>query len=132
MVTRASLLVVSNPNYSKGFTLISRIIPYVFMIILLAAHFSRAGNEILAGITLLIPFLLLIKHKWVIYSLEILAYLSSVIWLQGAYQYIQIRVASGDDWVRLLAIMGTVALYSAWTGYFLPSDKIKEVYGLKR
>jgi len=132
MVIRASLQVDSNPNYSKGVSLASRIIPYVFMIIFLAAHFSRAGSGILAGLTLLVPFLLFIKQKWVIYALQILAYLSVVIWLHSAYQYIQIRIVSGDDWYRLLAIMGTVALYSAWTGFFLPSARIKDVYGLKQ
>ena len=100
------------------------------MIILLAAHFSRGGNDILAGLTLLVPFLFLIKQKWVIISLEIFAYLAAVIWLYGAYEYIQIRIASGDDWVRLLAIMGGVALYTAWTGFFLRSQKIKAVYGM--
>ena len=100
------------------------------MIILLAAHFSRGGNDILAGLTLLIPFLLFIKQKWVIISLEILAYLAAVVWLYGAYVYIQVRIATGDDWIRLLAIMGGVALYTAWAGFFLRSDKIKAVYGM--
>jgi len=108
----------------------SRIIPYVFMIILLAAHFSRGGNDILAVLTLLIPFLFFIKQKWVITSLEVIAYLSALVWLFGAYQYIQLRIASGDDWMRLLIIMGCVALYTAWTGFFLRSDKIKKVYGM--
>jgi len=100
------------------------------MIIFLAAHFSRGGNDILAGLTLLIPFLFFVKQKWVIISLEVVAYLSAVVWLYGAYQYIQLRTATGDDWIRLLIIMGGVALYSAWTGFFLRSEKIKETYGM--
>ncbi|MBT3228688.1 MAG: hypothetical protein HOD43_10365 [Candidatus Marinimicrobia bacterium] len=108
----------------------SRIIPYVFMIILLAAHFSRSGHDLLAILSLPIPLLFFVKQKWVIIALEIVAYLSALVWLFGAYQYIQIRSATGDDWVRLLIIMGCVALYSAWSGFFLRSGKIKEVYGM--
>lgn len=100
------------------------------MIILLAAHFSRAGSDLLAVMSLFIPLLFLVKQKWVILTLEIVAYLASVIWLYGAYAYIQIRIATGDDWMRLLIIMGSVALYTAWTGFFLRSEKIKAVYGL--
>jgi hypothetical protein len=100
------------------------------MIIFLAAHFSRGGNNILAVLTLLIPFLFFVKQKWVIISLEIVAYLAALVWLYGAYGYIQLRIATGDDWIRLLVIMGGVALYTAWTGFFLRSDKIKEVYGM--
>lgn len=110
--------------------MISRIIVYCFMILVLAAHFSRAGSDVVAIITLLVPLLFFIKQKWVIKTLESIAYLSAVIWLYGAYQYIQIRIATGEDWIRLLVIMGAVALYSAWSGYFLNSSRIKEVYGL--
>ncbi len=110
--------------------MISRIIAYSFMILLLAAHFSRAGNDIVAGITLLIPLLFFIKQKWVITTMEVIAYLSAIVWLYGAYQYIQIRIATGDDWIRLLVIMGAVALYTAWTGFFLRSPRIRKVYGL--
>ncbi len=110
----------------------SRIIPYVFMIILLAAHFSRSVSNIFAVIALLIPFLLFIKQKWVIISLEIVGYLAAIVWLLGAYQYIQIRIASGDGWIRLLIIMSCVALYSAWAGFFLRTGKMKDVYELNR
>jgi hypothetical protein len=100
------------------------------MIILLAAHFSRGNHNVLAIISLLIPFLFFIKQKWVIISLEVIAYLAALVWLYGAYEYIQLRIATGDDWVRLLIIMGCVALYTAWTGIFLRSDKIKDTYGM--
>ncbi len=100
------------------------------MVVLLAAHFSRAGNDLLAILVLLLPLLFFLKQKWVIQSLEMIAYLSALIWLFGAYQYIEIRIAAGDDWIRLLIIMGSVALYSAWTGFFLRSEKIKSIYGM--
>jgi len=112
--------------------MISRIIIYCFMIILMAAHFSRANHDILALISLLIPLLLFIKQKWVIDILEGVAYLSALVWLYGAYRYIQIRIATGDDWGRLLLIMGAVALFSAWSGYFLRSERIKEAYRSKK
>ena len=109
----------------------SRIINYSFMIVLLAAHFSRADNNILAILALGIPFLLLIKKKWVIDVLQGVSYLSAVVWLYGGYQYIQLRIEAGDDWLRLLLIMGVIALYSAWSGYWLRSAKIEEAYNIK-
>jgi len=107
----------------------SRIIPYVIMTLLLAAHFSRAGNSILMVISLLLPFLFFVKQKWVLPTLEIAAYLAAAAWLWSAYQYIQVRIATGDDWMRLLIIMGSVALFTAWTGFFLRSEKMKAAYG---
>ncbi len=108
----------------------SRIINYSFMIILLAAHFSRANNTFLAVLALGLPLLLLIKKKWVIYVLQGVSYLSAIIWLYSGYQYIQLRVEAGHDWLRLLLIMGAIALYSAWSGYWLRSSKIEEAYNI--
>jgi len=105
-----------------------RIINYSFMIVLLAAHFSRANNNILAVLTLAIPLLLFVKKKWVIDALQIVSYLAALVWVYGGYQYIQLRIEAGDDWVRLLFIMGAIALYSVWSGYWLLSEKVKETY----
>lgn len=99
------------------------IIVYSLMILLLSAHFSRADNNILSVITLLIPFLFFIKQAWVTYVLQIIGYLSALIWFYSAYSYIQIRQAAGEDWLRLLIIIGCVGLYSAWTGYRVGSTR---------
>ncbi len=109
--------------------MVSRIIVYAFMIILLAAHFSRADQNLLSIVVLLAPFLLFIRAKWVILSLQGLAYLATLAWLYSAYTYVQARIASGDDWLRLLFILGGVALYTFWAGYFLRSKQIESRYG---
>jgi len=109
----------------------AQIITYSFMILLLAAHFSRANNNLLAFVILVIPFLLFIKERWVIQVLQGVAYLATLVWIFAAYDYILIRIADGDDWQRLLIIMMAVALYSAFSGYFLMSKRVKERYGFE-
>ena len=109
--------------------MLSRIIVYCSMILLLAAHFSRGGQNLLAFFSLLLPFLLLIKGRWVIQTLQAMAYLAAAVWILSAYRYLQTRLANGDDWVRLLLILGAVALYSAWSGYFLRSAQMDARYG---
>lgn len=101
------------------------------MIILLAAHFSRANNPVLMVLALLVPFLLFIKKPWVIQALQGVSYLAAIVWVFSAYQYILIRISNGDDWQRLLIIMMAVALYSAWSGHFLVSIRVKELYGFE-
>lgn len=111
--------------------MISRIVAYAFTIILLAAHFSRAGMDALSALVILLPFLLFIKRPWVIQLLQTVAFLGVVAWLYSAYQYVQIRIANGDDWLRLLIILGAVALYTLWSGVFLRSGVMLEKYGLE-
>lgn len=110
----------------------SRVIAYSFMILILAAHFSRANSNILAVLALLIPFFLFIKKAWVIDVLQMLGYLAAVVWIFTGYQYVQLRIASGDDWIRLVFIIAAVAVYSAWSAYFLRSDRVKEIYGISK
>jgi len=106
----------------------SQIIVYSFMILLLAAHFSRANNDAVAVLILLIPFLLFIKKSWVIQVLQAVGYLASVAWLFSAYQYIQLRISAGEGWIRLAFIIVAIALYSAWSSYYLGSEKVKDTY----
>ena len=108
----------------------SRVIAYSFMILLLAAHFSRANNGFLAILTLLIPLLLFIRKGWVIYTLQIVGYLGAVVWIVSGYQYVQLRIAAGDDWIRLMLIIGAIAIYSSGSAYFLRSERVKEIYGI--
>jgi len=98
------------------------------MILLLAAHFSRANNNTLAIITLLIPLLLFIKKSWVIDLLQGVGALAAVVWTYTGYQYVQIRMTAGEDWIRLVLIIGAIVLYSAWSSYFLRSERVKEIY----
>jgi len=106
----------------------SRIISYSLMALILAAHFSRADQPILAVIVLLIPFLLFIKHSWVIYVLQTVGYLAAVIWIFVTYHFVQLRLAAGQDWVRLVIILGLVALYSAYSAYRLSAPDIRASY----
>lgn len=110
----------------------AQITAYSFMILLLAAHFSRANSNFLAIIALLIPFLLFIKKSWVIDLLQGVGGLAVVVWLYAAYQYVQLRIEARDDWVRLLFIIAAIALYSGWSSYFLRSEHVKETYGIKK
>lgn len=82
----------------------------------------------LAIVILLFPFLLLLKKAWVIDILQGLGALATLVWIYTGYQYVKIRLANGDDWIRLVLIIGSVALYTAWSTYFLRSKRVKEIY----
>ncbi|MBT5268334.1 MAG: hypothetical protein HOL70_02690 [Candidatus Marinimicrobia bacterium] len=106
----------------------AQIINYTFMILLLAAHFSRAGKDVLVIVILLIPFLFFIKQRWVIQLLQGVAFYATLVWSWSTYEYVSARMANGDDWIRLLFILVALAVYSAWCGYYLLSDRVKELY----
>jgi len=105
-----------------------RIFPIVFALILLAAHFSRNGNNILAIVSLLLPFLLFIKQIWVIHLLQAVTYLGGLAWAFGAYTLVNMRISFGQPWTRLLIIMAVVTVFTIWAGYWVKGPVVKEKY----
>lgn len=103
---------------------------YSLTTLLFAAHLWRGSHPVLAILILGVPFLLFIKKPFIIYALQGLAYLISILWVFSAYELIVMRIAEGQDWMRLLIILFIVALYSAASGVFLTLGKVPEIYAL--
>ena len=75
---------------------ILRLFPAIFSLLLLSAHFSRAGLTSLSLIFLLIPFLLLIKHAWVARFIQIFLVIGSIEWIRILFVYTNERQAIGE------------------------------------
>ncbi len=89
-----------------------RLFPICFAMILLAAHFSRNGNTLLAFATILLPFLLFIKRRWVIYFLQTFTWLGSLSWAVGTYNLVTSRMAYGQPWAHVYYFKHRYAIYN--------------------
>jgi len=105
-----------------------RVIPFILSFILLGAHFLRFGNIPLTLITLLIPFLLFIKKRWILHGLQILTLLGSLFWIKVTIDEAWVRVMAGVSWTRLALILGTVAIFTLWSAWLLSSKKVSTRY----
>jgi hypothetical protein len=105
-----------------------RVIPIIIAALLLAAHFLRAGNLLLTAVCGLMPLLLLIKKRWSVWALQLFAFAGVVIWLGVAITIVRQRIMLGDSWLRVLFILGGVALFTAAAGLLLNSAAVKERY----
>ncbi len=107
-----------------------RLLPVIFSFLMLSAHFSRAGNIVLSVIFLLIPVLLFFRKKWVARTLQVLLIFGAIIWVKTTLNYVHIRQAMGEPWVRLVVILGLVALFTAASTLVFENKKIKKRYHL--
>lgn len=103
-----------------------RLLPVILSALLMAAHFSRADQTGLAIVGLLIPFLLLIKRRWVAIVFQVLLLLSAIEWIHTTQRIVQIRQANGEDWTRLVIILGSVALFTALSALVFESKRLKQ------
>jgi hypothetical protein len=96
-----------------------RMTPAVISFLLLGAHFFRSESLVLAGACALAPLLLPVKKRGVRFFLKALLFLGAVVWAQTAFILVQHRLAIGAPWLRLLAIMGGLVLFTLYAGTLL-------------
>jgi len=111
---------------------ILRLLPVILAFGLLAAHFSRADMLPAVIVSLLTPFLLLIRKAWVARSIQILLVLGALEWIRSMFGYIQVRKEIGDDWGRLAIILIIVALLTACSGLVFRGKALKKRYQLEK
>lgn len=87
-----------------------RLLPVIFSMLLLGAHFYRAGHLLLAGGALLSLGLLCIRKPQAIWLMQGLLVAGSVEWLFTAIRLVADRQTQGLPWLRLAIILGVVAL----------------------
>jgi hypothetical protein len=96
--------------------------------LLLAAHFLRDDNILLTAISLLLPWLLLLKRPFVPVLLQTALFLGAVLWSHTCYSLIRLRLASGADWLRMALILTAVVLFTIGSGLLLSSPVVKKRY----
>ena len=105
-----------------------RIILLALSAILLAAHFLRTFTIIPMLICLAAPFILLIKKRWSLLTIQALTVVGAGIWLGTLNGIIQQRLFEGRSWTVSGIILGVVAGYTLLTGWLLNSPIVKEKY----
>ena len=108
--------------------MIIRLIPLIIAFLLLGGHFLRSGHLIFTGASILAPFLLLIKKRWILLSVQWLTYLGAIVWIYTTFSLVQQRRMAGAPWVRMSLILSGVTVLTLFAGYLLNSDIVKRRY----
>ncbi len=108
-----------------------RFIPIIFSFLMLAAHFSRLGNNIIAVLIILTPFLLFIKKAFIARIIQIVLIAGAAEWIRAMFYYIDIRKGIGEDWTRLAIILSAVSLFTLLSALIFQTKSMKKTYELK-
>ncbi|MBT3168228.1 MAG: hypothetical protein HN952_07220 [Candidatus Cloacimonetes bacterium] len=91
--------------------------------LLLAAHFGRANLFVLQYLSLALPFLLFWKSEVSNTILHIALILGGLEWIRTIIYYTKIRIVNGDDWIRLVIILGLVTCFTLCSAVGLKQKK---------
>ena len=89
-----------------------RLVPVIISCILLAAHFSRAGRQLLALAALTLPLLLLVRRPWSARTVQLALVLAGFEWLRSIWVIASRRIEAGQPWLRMALILGAVTAFT--------------------
>jgi len=90
-----------------------RVVPLFLSSLVLAAHFFRMGSLGFVAFVLVLPLLLLTRERWAVRIVQAGLVLAAAEWIRTAVSIAQVRAASGGPTVRMVVILGSVALFTA-------------------
>jgi hypothetical protein len=105
-----------------------RLLPVILSLLLLAAHFYRAGQVAATALCLALPLLLLLRKSWVPRLFQLLLVLGALEWLRALYGFAAMRIAFGEPWTRLALILGAVALFTGLSGLVFRNRSLRDRY----
>lgn len=107
-----------------------RLLPVILSMLVLTAHFYRAGQLLLAGGALLALGLLSIRRPLAARLLQGLLMAGAAEWLATAVGLVMFRQAQGLPWLRLAMILGLVALCTLLSALVFQTNGLKSRYRL--
>jgi hypothetical protein len=100
-------------------------------LLLLAAHFFRAGLMPLTALCVVLVALVFIRATWAVRTLQAALALGALEWLRTAWVFAAARAAQGQPYGRLLAILGAVAAATAVAAWLLSSTAVRNPRGFR-
>jgi hypothetical protein len=102
------------------------LIPPTIGFLLLAAHFFRSENLLLALISSLAIFLVFVRRPWAAHAIQVFLVLGSLEWLRSTISLILSRSEMGQPFLRLAIILGGVALFTAASSLVFRTSKLRD------
>lgn len=98
-------------------------------LVLLAAHLLHAGWLPLAVAALLLIGLLLVRRPWAARVVQAVLAVATIEWALTAYGLAQVRIDHGQPYLRLILILGTVAVFTALAAAAFEHPALRRRYG---
>ena len=105
-----------------------RLIPVILSCLILAAHFYRSGTIVLSILCVLVAFLPFYKATLIPRLMQLFLILGTLEWIRIIIIRISERMDLGEPWLRLLIILGFVALITLLSVFIFENNIIKQRY----
>lgn len=97
---------------------------------MLGAHFLRAGNLILVALVLVLLGLLAVPRRWAARAVQVALVLGAVEWTRTLVQLAAWRLQTGQPFLRLVFILGVVAVLTGLSSLLFRTRRLRDRYRL--
>jgi hypothetical protein len=106
------------------------LLPVILSLLMMGAHGMRLSQPILMAIPLAMLVLLPWPRKWVARTVQVTLILGALEWLRAMFSYILLRIHLDQPWLRLVFILGGVALFTSLSSLVFRSKSLAQRYQL--
>ena len=106
-----------------------QLLPVALSLIVLAAHFLRAGNILMVAVVLTVLGLLGVRRRWAARVMQVTLLFGAAEWVRTLAQLAALRSQAGQPVTRLLLILGSVALVTALSALMFVVPRVRDRYG---
>ena len=107
-----------------------RLLPVVLSLLLLGAHFLRAGITPLAAALVALAVLAPVPRPWMARLVQVALVVGGFEWIRTLFMNIATRSDLGEPWMRMALILGGVALFTFGSLLVFRSPALRVRYGL--
>jgi hypothetical protein len=107
-----------------------QLFPVVLSLLVLGAHFLRAGNRVLLAAVLVVLILLAVRRPWAARAVQATLAIGALEWCRTLVGLASERLAAGEPARRLVIILGSVAMLTALSSLLFATARLRRVYGL--
>ena len=104
------------------------LVPPVLSLLVLGAHFLRAGSPLLVLGALGVLALLFVRRRWAARTAQVVLVLGALEWVRATLALAGERVSEGVPYLRMVVILGAVAAVSAASALAFRSPALRRWY----
>jgi NAD-dependent dihydropyrimidine dehydrogenase PreA subunit len=104
-------------------------LPPVLSALLMAAHYYRSGNYGVVILCLIAPLILFIRRQWIVRVMQLMLVGGGVVWISTALTIARYRGMTGQSSMRMLLILGLVAIFTAGSALVFETKRFRGIYG---
>ena len=105
-----------------------QLLPVVLSLLVLGAHFLRAGNLVMLLGVLVVLGLLFVRRPWAARVVQVTLLLGTLEWLRTLFTFAALRMQVGEPVTRMVLILCSVAAVSLLSAWLMQIGALRRLY----